>query len=123
MFYIVHVVLIAAAVRTFSYYGVATPYSKGILLATGFSFLALICLAHNHAVSLSAEANDGIGISNAIAYMIIGEDRWSVQLFESYMTGSILLTFLLLLAYPCMLTIEKKASRLRQAAGSVAATE
>ncbi|WP_206098764.1 hypothetical protein [Paenibacillus paeoniae] len=114
MVYVVLIVFIVASMRAFRYYGISEPYSKGIALAAAFSLLGLGCLAHNHAISLVAEANDGIGISNPIVYMIIGEDRWSVQLFESYFNGAIVLNFLMIVAYPVVLTMEKKRSGKRK---------
>jgi hypothetical protein len=63
--------------------------------------LAAACLAQNYTQSLISEANDGIGISNQVAYWIIGEDR---RTFEQ----SVYFTLFIFLAYPLVLMVESK---------------
>lgn len=99
---------VAISTAVFARTGVRNPYSKGIALAAGFSLLAAVCLAQNYTQSLIPEANDGIGISNPIAYWIIGDDRWSTALFRTRFEQSVYLALLLLIAYPIVLILESK---------------
>jgi hypothetical protein len=73
--------------------------------------LAVACLAQNYTQSLISEANDGIGISNQVAYWIIGEDGWSRALFRRMFEQSINFTLFLFLAYPLVLMVESKLMR------------
>lgn len=88
--------------------GVLYSYSKGIAIAVGLSLLALVCLAQNYTQSLIPEVNDGIGISNQVAYWIIGEDRWSIDLFRKSFEQSIYFTLFLLVIYPLVHVVELK---------------
>lgn len=88
--------------------GVQYPYSKGIALASGLSLLVIICLAQNYTQSLIPEANDGIGVSNPVAYLIIGEDGWSNDMFRKSFEHSIYFTLFLFVAYPLVLMVESK---------------
>lgn len=57
-------------------------------------------------LSFIPEANDGISISNRIAYWIIGEGEWSTNAFQSAFVTALYLTCGLILAYPITLAIE-----------------
>ena len=88
--------------------GAMHPYSIGIALAIGLSLLAVICLAQNYTQSLIPEANDGIGVSNPVAYLIIGEDGWSKDLFRKSFEQSIYFNLFLFIAYPLVLMVDSK---------------
>ncbi|ANE45647.1 hypothetical protein SY83_04290 [Paenibacillus swuensis] len=88
--------------------GIRQPFSKGIALALGFSLLAVACLGQNYTQSLIPEVNDGIGISNPVAYWIIGEVRWTHELFKKTFEQYIYITLLLLAAYPIVRVAENK---------------
>lgn len=76
------------------------------------SVLSTVCLAQNYTESLIPAANDGIAISNSLAYWIIGEDRWSRELFKSYFDGSVYVSLLLLLLYlGCVIQEKRHAQR------------
>ncbi|WP_187434227.1 hypothetical protein [Paenibacillus methanolicus] len=97
--------------------GVRNPFSKGVALAAGLSLLAVACLAQNYTQSLIPEANDGIGISNPVAYWIIGEDGWSQSLFRAAFRMSIYWTLALLLLYPFVAAAEARLRNNRTADG------
>lgn len=101
---------VAVSIVAFRKIGVIYPYSKGVALAGGASLLAAICLAQNYTQSLipNPEVNDGIAISNRVAYWIIGEDGWSIEIFRNSFNQSISLTLCLLTAYPFVLVVESK---------------
>jgi hypothetical protein len=105
MFLLGSSIFVAVSVVVLRKSGVLYPCSKGIALAVGLSLLAVACLAQNYTHSLIPEANDGIGISNQVAYWIIGEDGWSQAKFRESFERSVYFTFLLLAAYPLFIII------------------
>jgi len=111
LFLLICLVFILASVLVFRKSAVRHPYANGILIAITISALATVCLAQNYTQSLIPEANDGLGVSNAVAYWIIGEDGWSKEKFKAYFENSAYLTFLLILAYPAVLAAEAKRKK------------
>jgi len=91
--------------------GILYAYSNGIMLAIALSLLANVCLAQNYTQSLISERNDGIGISNQVAYWIIGEDGWSENLFQKSFEQSVYVTLLLLAVYVIVLLVESRLRR------------
>jgi len=88
--------------------GVQNPFSKGVALALGLSLLAAICLAQNYMQSLIFEVNDGIGISNPVAYGVIGEGPWSTDRFRVVFERSIYITIALFVVYPVVVLLESR---------------
>jgi len=101
-------IIIAASILAFRKFAVRHPYSKGLLLAILVAIAAVICLAHNDTQSRIHETNDGIGISNPIAYWIIGDNGWSQEKFRHAFERSIYFTLLAIIAYPAVLAAESK---------------
>lgn len=91
--------------------GVSNPYSKGFALAIVLSIVAVVCLAQNYTQSLTPQANDGIGISNKVAYSIIGEDNWSQDKFRDIFEKSTYFTLILIVAYPVVLIVESNLKK------------
>ena len=109
MFFVLGCLLVVVlSIRGFKKVGVRHAYSTGALLATGFSFLALVCLSQNYTQNLIPEINDGIGMANNVAYWIIGEDGWSLDLFRKTFEQSVYITLALLLAYPVIYMVESR---------------
>jgi len=77
--------------------------SKVIIIALFFSILVNVSLAQNYTQSLVPEANDGIGISNWLAELIITDDgwgqHWSQELFLKFYRYSTNITIFLLVLY------------------------
>jgi hypothetical protein len=88
--------------------GLDNPLSKGLALGIALSLLVTISLSQNLTQSLIPEVNDGIGISNTIAYWIIGEGGWSHQLFESAFNYATYISLFLILIYPIVLLLETR---------------
>jgi hypothetical protein len=88
--------------------GTINVYSKGIMFCIGLSLLATICLAQNYTQSLILEVNDGLSISNRIAWWIIGEDGWSIELFRNSFEQSMYVSLYLIIFYPFVLFGESK---------------
>jgi len=91
--------------------GVAHPYSKGVVLAIFLSIAALVCLAQNYTQSLISEASDGVGISNWVAYWVIGEDGWSIGKFRNAFEQSIYCTLVAIVLYPPVLAAEIRLAK------------
>ena len=100
LFLFVFIVLILAINKTIK-------FSSSILILLLFSIIANIALAQNYTQSLIPEANDGMGISNQLAYMIIGEVQWSHELFLSTYNESTIISIVLLIVYLLTLVLEK----------------
>lgn len=101
-------IFVILSIIIFKKAGIQQPFSKGLTVAIFISLLAVICLAENYTHSLIPEVNDGIGITNQIAYWIIGEDFWSHELFQKTYEQSIYITLALLVLYPVILVTELK---------------
>lgn len=82
--------------------------SVGMGLLIILSIVANISLSQNYAASL-IPSDEGLGISNDIAYLIIGEDHWTVQVFQAYYEISSYITLILL--FLMMLSIALEAKR------------
>jgi hypothetical protein len=103
------IVLVGVTIALIKKFGVSNPYSKGVGIAVALSILAVISLAQNYTHSLIPGANDGIGISNRLAYWIIGEDGWSQEEFKNSFERSTYISLFLIAAYPIVLLIESKS--------------
>jgi len=83
-----------------------------LIVLTQLLLVVNIALAQNYSASL-ADSNDGIGISNGLAYFLIGEDNWSVAMFKRHYTISTWLTLLstlfTLILLAVKVTMERKA--------------
>lgn len=81
-------------------------FSTALLPLLLFSIVANVALGQNYTQSLIPEANDGMGISNILAYFLIGDDRWSHELFLSRYEISTNITIVLLIVYSLILILE-----------------
>lgn len=95
----------------FRNFEILNPFSKGIGIAIALSILGAGSLGQNYTQSLIPEANDGLGISNAIAYWIIGEDGWSQEMFRNAFELSLYISLILIVIYPIVTVIETKLQR------------
>lgn len=110
IFLSVCLIFVAVSIVALRKAGVLYSFSKGVALTAGISLLAVVCLAQNYTQSLIPEANDGISISNQIAYWIIGEDGWSREMFLNKFKQSIFFTGIIIILYPVILVTESKFS-------------
>jgi glucan phosphoethanolaminetransferase (alkaline phosphatase superfamily) len=95
------------SVVIFKLTGVSRPLARGLLLAILVSIIAVVMLAQNYTQSLIPQANDGIGVSNFVAYWIIGEDGWSTAVFREAFQYSAGITILLIILYPILIAVDK----------------
>ncbi|MCL6571378.1 MAG: hypothetical protein K6T88_06780 [Bacillus sp. (in: Bacteria)] len=108
LFISICVILVLISIVLIKKAGIINAYSKGILIATALSIIVAISLSQNYTQSLIPEANDGVGLSNKIAYWIIGEQGWSIDRFKTFFENSTYLALFLTLVYPLVLLIESK---------------
>jgi hypothetical protein len=108
IFFVLSLVFVIVSVVLIKRGGIQNPFSKGVALAAALAIVSGVSLAQNYTHSLIPEANDGISISNQVAYWIIGEDGWSQESFKNIYEKSVYLTLLLIAAYPLVLLIESK---------------
>lgn len=98
-FYIGIAVLFLFLIVLFKKAGVSSPFSRIALLSTLFSILAAVCLAQNYTESLIPAMQDGISISNTLAYYLIGEDGWSHATFRAAFHYAVVSSILCLMLY------------------------
>lgn len=83
-------------------------YSKGTLVLLLLSIIVNVALAQNYTESLLPfPVNDGIGISNSLAFLVIGDENWSKELFKLAYAYSTAISVGLLVIYAILLVIEK----------------
>jgi len=87
------------------------PFSRLILLMLIFSVLATGAFGQNYGQSMIPGIYDGIGISNKLAYFIIGEDGWSQELFGAYYEGFMTASLVLMGLYIVALLLEANQYR------------
>lgn len=64
-----------------------------------FTIIISLSLGINYVASAIPGINDGIAIHNFLAYWIIGEDNWSINLFNNYFNYSLAFSIILLIFY------------------------
>lgn len=87
-------------------------FSKTLLVPFMVSILANVSLAQNYSQSLIPGIQDGIGISNKLAYYIITDDgwgiNWSKELFKRVYDYSIIISGIIIILFILVLLIESK---------------
>jgi len=73
-----------------------------------FSLIVSISLGVNYTAAAIPSINDGIGIHSFLAYWVIGEDGWSVDLFKSYFDYSLIISIVLLIVYSGLRIFDNK---------------
>lgn len=73
--------------------------SDSLLPLVIFGVILSLSLGINYVASAIPSINDGIAIHNFLAYWIIGEDNWSVNLFKIYFDYSLGVSIILLTVY------------------------
>lgn len=81
--------------------------SKALLPLILLCLISTICLGINYVAAAVPSLNDGIGIQNFLAYWIIGDDNWSVQLFKGYFNNLVYTSLFLTVIYS-VLALAKK---------------
>jgi len=104
------IVLILWGVYTFlmkKYFVNEFMLSKALIPLILVCVISTICLGVNFVASAVPNFNDGIGIHNFLAYWIIPEDNWSVQLFKSYFDSSVYISLFLTFIYSILILLKK----------------
>lgn len=115
MFVVLIKLLLPAIILFFVFhkiFGKKDANSKSFLALLLTSILFNIALAQNYHFSIIPyEGRDGFSVSNWLAYYIFGEDHfgyWNTEIFKAGYDISLLVTFVLLVAYLVSLVIERK---------------
>ncbi|XWN53155.1 hypothetical protein L0P96_04350 [Anoxybacillus flavithermus] len=115
--YFYYILLIIFSIFTYLFYRRTKDLFKTLLITiTALFFVSVVCsisLALNYYQSLKP-STEGVGISNVVAYWLIGEDAWApvwtIQLFKKAYSISLWIT-LILLSFLIILLFMKKTKR------------
>lgn len=72
-----------------------------------FAIVASVALGQNYTQSLIQEANDGIGISNFLAAMLLPESHWTKEMFLSKFELFLGISIAFIVLYKVTAVIEK----------------
>lgn len=108
LFYAALALVFLLIITLFKRAGVAKPYSSLMLIATLFSVISTVCLAENYIQSLVPGIQDGISVSNPLAYYWIGDDRWTHAKFQAAFEYGVLASVLCLTAYIAATILESR---------------
>lgn len=106
LYWLSFLIIVMASIVVFKRINIRYSLSLGIALGFLLSIISMICLSQNYTISLIGDSNDGIGISNFIAYAHIGEDGWTVERFKAYFDASIYTSLSILLMLLISLVFE-----------------
>ena len=84
--------------------------SQAAIPMIALAILSSVALGQNYTVSLIAEANDGIGISNFLATFLLPEDGWTKEMFLSKFELYLGISIALILLYFIFVIVEKRKS-------------
>ena len=84
--------------------------SQAVIPMLAFAILSCVALGHNHTVSLISEANDGIGISNFLAKLLLPAEGWTKELFLSKFKLYLVISPVLIILYFIFVIVEKVKS-------------
>ena len=84
---------------------IKNPYSKTLFVAIGLMVLATWSLGSNYVASLG-QAQEGIRISNLLAYFLIGEGSWSREGFAGIFSYAMVVLIILLFMYLLLVIVE-----------------
>ncbi|AGT30731.1 hypothetical protein M493_01980 [Geobacillus genomosp. 3] len=115
--YFYYILLITLLIFTYLFYRRTKNLSKTLLMTiTALFFVSIVCsisLALNYYQSLKPNT-EGIGISNVIAYWLLGEDAWApvwtIQLFKKAYSISLWITLILFGLLIILLFMKRKES-------------
>ncbi|WP_297990984.1 hypothetical protein [uncultured Anoxybacillus sp.] len=115
--YFYYILLIIFSTFTYLFYRRTKDLFKTLLITiTVLFFVSVVCsisLALNYYQSLKP-STEGVGISNVVAYWLIGEDAWApvwtIQLFKKAYSISLWIT-LILFGFLIILLFMKKTKR------------
>lgn len=83
-------------------------FSEALLPLVLVSYLVTIDLGINYVAGAIPKLNDGIGLHSKFAFFIIGEDRWSLELFKKIYDISFNISIVLTLIFIILLLLIRK---------------
>lgn len=112
-FLFISIVVVGLAILLFKKQNSQHPFFLGCWIGIALAVVATVSLGQNYTQSLIPEANDGIGISNTVAYWIIGEEHWSVDQFKRAFERSMYFTLILIILSPLVYFLESKRTNVK----------
>lgn len=94
--------------------GVAFPLTRLFGILVMFSVLATACLGQNYNESLIPGHQDGISVSNYLAFFLLGDDQWSRVKFAAYFENAITTSLVLMVLYIAALIGESRRHSTRK---------
>lgn len=83
-------------------------FSKALLPLVLVSYLVTIDLGINYVAGAIPKLNDGIGLHSRFAFLIIGEDGWSIELFRKIYDASFTISIVLTMIYIGLMFVKPK---------------
>ncbi|AST05758.1 hypothetical protein AF2641_02000 [Anoxybacillus flavithermus] len=116
--YFYYILLLTFSIFAYLFYRRTKDLFKTLLITiTVLFFISVVCsisLALNYYQSLQP-STEGIGISNVVAYWLIGEDAWApvwtIQLFKKAYSISLWITLILLVFLIILLFMKRKKTK------------
>jgi len=108
LFLIILLFICALLYMLFRKANVSYPLSRTLSLLLMFMVLAAACLGQNYSQSLIPGSSDGIAVSNYLAYVIMGEDDWSIERFKSYFDAAVSASLISMVLYIAALLWESR---------------
>lgn len=84
--------------------------SEAVLPLVLVSYLVTIDLGINYIAGAVPKLNDGIGLHSRLAFFIIGEDGWSLELFKKIYDISFTISIVLTLTFIILLLLNRRKS-------------
>lgn len=105
-FYICSIAATILIAFGYKFLGGRYPFSRAITLLVLINIVVGLGLLENAVYNQDPTKNDGFGISNVIAYAVIGEGHWSQELFKQKFMFSIHFTIVLIIVLLVTMAIE-----------------
>jgi len=84
------------------------PFSRAVLSVIVLNLIGGMSLVENIAMNMKPVENDGLFLSNAVAKLILRDERWSQELFREAFQHSVQITIGLLFLYIVALVFESR---------------
>ncbi len=85
--------------------------SKSLLPLLLLWLLITVDMAVNYLGASIPSINDGIGLHGVFTYLIVGDEGWSLRLFERLYHEAVYLSLALIVGYSVMLVVEGKQDK------------
>ena len=87
--------------------------SQAVIPMIAFAILSSVALGQNYTQSLIVKVNDGIGISNFLATLLLPEDGWTKEIFLTKFELYLGISITLILLYFLLVIVENIKSNVK----------